>query len=77
MLRPWHLHLDLLERVRGLGLGRVLVETQLATLRERASRGVHLDVAADNANAIDFYRHLGFSEVHSLETSILMGMRLS
>jgi ribosomal protein S18 acetylase RimI-like enzyme len=73
---PAHLHIDLLERVRGQGLGRVLVERQLATLRERGSRGVHLDVAADNPNAIDFYRHLGFADVHRLETSILMGMRL-
>jgi ribosomal protein S18 acetylase RimI-like enzyme len=74
---PAHLHIDLLERVRGLGLGRILVETQVAALRERGSRGLHLDVAADNSNAIDFYRHLGFAEVHRRETSILMGMRLA
>lgn len=74
---PAHLHMDLLERVRGLGLGRALVETQLTALRERGCPGLHLDVAADNANAIGFYRHLGFSAVHRLETSILMGMRLA
>jgi ribosomal protein S18 acetylase RimI-like enzyme len=74
---PAHLHIDLLERVRGRGLGRVLVERQLATLRGRGSAGVHLDVAVDNPNAIAFYRHLGFTEVHRLETSILMGTRLA
>ena len=39
--------------------------------------GVHLDVAADNANAIAFYEHLGFATLHRLETSILMGLRLA
>lgn len=70
---PAHLHIDLLERARGLGLGRALVETQIVALMARGVRGLHLDVAGDNANAIDFYEHLGFSEVHRQEASILMG----
>jgi ribosomal protein S18 acetylase RimI-like enzyme len=73
---PAHLHIDLLERARGHGLGRVLIERQLADLRARGVAGVHLDVASDNANAIAFYRHLGFEEVLPLDGSILMGMRL-
>lgn len=73
---PAHLHIDLLERARGLGLGRVLIERQLHDLRARRVQGVHLDVASDNANAIAFYRHLGFEEVLPLDGSILMGMRL-
>lgn len=73
---PAHLHIDLLERTRGLGFGRRLIERQLAALRERGVPGVHLDVASDNANAIAFYEHLGFAIVHPLETSILMGLRL-
>jgi len=73
---PAHLHIDLLERARGQGLGRSLVETLLADLRTRGVPGVHLDVGADNANAIGFYRHLGFHEVQPLPTSVLMGLRL-
>jgi ribosomal protein S18 acetylase RimI-like enzyme len=73
---PAHLHIDLLERTRGLGLGRTLVERQLAALRDRGAPGLHLDVAADNPNAIAFYRHLGFREVHRRSSSILMAMRL-
>jgi ribosomal protein S18 acetylase RimI-like enzyme len=74
---PAHMHIDLLARARGHGLGRGLVDRQVASLRRDGARGVHLDVAADNANAISFYRHLGFAEVDRHEASILMGMRLA
>jgi ribosomal protein S18 acetylase RimI-like enzyme len=73
---PSHLHIDLLERVRGQGNGRLLIERMLTTLRQGGSAGVYLDVAADNANAIAFYRHLGFDEVGRATDSILMGQRL-
>ncbi|HEY7736541.1 MAG TPA: GNAT family N-acetyltransferase [Candidatus Limnocylindrales bacterium] len=73
---PAQLHIDLLERARGRGYGRRLVDGLLETLRTRASPGVHLDVASENENAIAFYRHLGFSEVHRMESSLLMGLRL-
>jgi ribosomal protein S18 acetylase RimI-like enzyme len=74
---PAHLHIDLLERTRGLGLGRALVERQLAALRALGVPGLHLDVATDNANAIAFYEHLGFAVVHRMDTSILMARRLA
>jgi ribosomal protein S18 acetylase RimI-like enzyme len=73
---PAHMHIDLLERVRGRGLGRVLVERLLRTLRDRGSPAVHLGVAADNPNAIAFYRHLGFVVLEREPGSLLMGFRL-
>ena len=73
---PSHLHLDLLERARGRGLGRALIEGLLIDLRARGSRGVHMNVATANENAIAFYRHLGFELVEAFEDSIVMGMRL-
>jgi ribosomal protein S18 acetylase RimI-like enzyme len=74
---PSHLHIDLLSRVRGAGFGRALVEKQLDLLRGRGSAGVHLDVAAENAKAIDFYRHLGFAELLDHDDALLMGMTLA
>lgn len=74
---PAHLHIDLLDRARGHGLGRDLVERQLERLRRLAAPGVHLDVAASNANAIGFYGHLGFTELERVGDSILMGRRLT
>jgi GNAT superfamily N-acetyltransferase len=73
---PSHLHIDLLDRVRGQGNGRLLIERMLVKLRDGGSIGVHLDVAASNANAIAFYSHLGFDEVGRRTDSILMGLRL-
>lgn len=74
---PAHLHIDLLARVRGMGLGRGLVERLLEALRERNVSGVHLEVAADNANAIAFYEHLGFRELEQGDDSLLMGRELT
>jgi ribosomal protein S18 acetylase RimI-like enzyme len=73
---PSHLHIDLLERVRGTGVGRALIERQLAGLRAGGSDGVHLEVAASNENAIAFYRHLGFGDIRAAGDGLLMGMRL-
>jgi len=72
-----HLHIDLLARVRGNGLGRVLIERQLETLRGIGIQGVHLEVAAENADGIAFYRHLGFGPVVRSDDSVVMSVRLS
>jgi ribosomal protein S18 acetylase RimI-like enzyme len=59
---PSHLHIDLLPRLQGRGLGRAMMDTMLAALRARGSRGVHLFVSPDNDRAIAFYRHLGLAK---------------
>lgn len=74
---PAHLHIDLLPRVQGQGFGRRLIELVLDRLREREVRGVHLDVAAENLDAIAFYRHLGFSTQSADADGELMALRLS
>ncbi|WP_396657334.1 GNAT family N-acetyltransferase [Microbacterium sp.] len=60
---PAHLHIDLLPRVRGTGVGGRLMRWLLAELARRGAPGVHLGVGSDNANAIAFYEHLGFTTV--------------
>lgn len=75
---PAHLHIDLLPVARGLGLGRVLIDGLLADLRAQDVAGIHLDVAASNANAIAFYEHLGFSRLRPFgDGGLLMGLRLA
>lgn len=73
---PAHLHIDLQERARGRGLGRVLVERLLDELRERGVAGVHFGVATHNDNAVGFYEHLGFEVVSRESTAVWMGRRL-
>jgi ribosomal protein S18 acetylase RimI-like enzyme len=58
---PAHLHVDLLPRLQGRGLGRSLIETVLAELGRRAVPGVHLGTHPRNTGAVAFYTRLGFS----------------
>jgi ribosomal protein S18 acetylase RimI-like enzyme len=62
---PAHLHIDLLPRAQGAGVGRRLIDTLLAALRRDGVRGVHLGVAAANHRAMGFYAHLGFALIDS------------
>jgi ribosomal protein S18 acetylase RimI-like enzyme len=57
---PAHLHIDLLPKARGRGVGRRLIDRWLVRLRELGSRGVHLGTFAENRNAIRFFEACGF-----------------
>lgn len=72
---PSHMHIDLLERIRGQGVGRALVQRLLDALSERGSTGVHLGVGLDNDNAQAFYRHLGFVDLESTDDELFMVIR--
>lgn len=74
---PAHLHINLLPRVQGQGLGRTLIERLIGQLRERGVEGVHLGVSGTNHRAIAFYEHLGFTRLAVEDDGgIIMGMRL-
>jgi ribosomal protein S18 acetylase RimI-like enzyme len=60
---PSHLHINLLPHLRGLGVGRRLMERWLDVVRDMGSRGAHLAVGATNRRAIRFYRACGFNEL--------------
>ncbi len=60
---PSHLHIDLLERARGAGFGRKMMELVMDKLRKRGSPGAHLGVSPQNIPAIGFYEKLGFHEL--------------
>jgi GNAT superfamily N-acetyltransferase len=57
---PSHLHVNLLPEARKAGLGRALMETWLARLRDVGSPGCHLGVIAENQRAVVFFSALGF-----------------
>lgn len=59
---PSHLHIDLLPRLQGRGVGRRLIDTLATSLRDQGSPGLHLTVGDGNQKAIGFYRHVGFDE---------------
>ncbi len=59
---PSHLHIDLVPRFQGRGLGRAMMDRWLALIRERGSSGVHLGVSPANHRARRFYRAYGLAE---------------
>lgn len=59
-LYPAHLHINLVEGWRGLGLGRGLMETYLARLRALSVPGVHLHTTSLNQVACRLYEGMGF-----------------
>lgn len=73
---PSHLHIDLLERARGRGYGRRMIEQVMEKLRQRGSPGAHLGVSALNQTAFKFYQHLGFRELVRHDNVIYMGKSL-
>jgi len=73
---PAHLHIDLLERARGTGTGRRLIERQLADLAAAGATACHLGAASTNTNAIAFYEHLGWRILRRDNSDCVMGIEL-
>lgn len=67
---PSHLHINLLPRLQGQGMGRELIATVCAALRNQGSPGLHLHVGVDNQRAAEFYRHVGFAELPADEVRV-------
>ncbi len=63
---PAHLHINLLPRLQGQGLGRVLIRTWLARMAASGAPAAHLGVGNSNARAVRFYRAFGFHEIEKL-----------
>lgn len=73
---PSHLHIDLLEKAQGRGIGKAMMLLVLETLREQGSKGVHLGMGAQNARAFTFYTKLGFALLDKNDAEWTMGLKL-
>lgn len=73
---PAHLHIDLLPRLQGQGDGRRLLTVLLDGLATAGAPGVHLGVSTANQRAIGFYRRMGFTEVRTYSSSLVMARPL-
>jgi GNAT superfamily N-acetyltransferase len=60
---PAHLHINLLPRLQGCGIGRRMIDRWLQTVRAMGAHGACLGVGLANARAVRFYRAYGFREV--------------
>ncbi|HEV2365844.1 MAG TPA: GNAT family N-acetyltransferase [Caulobacteraceae bacterium] len=59
---PSHLHIDLLPRLQGKGIGRRAMDLWLEQARAAGSSGAHLGVSTRNHRALRFYRAYGLTE---------------
>ena len=50
------------EKVRGRGMGSEALAGLLATLRDTGIKALHLEVSAENANAMRLYESVGFQK---------------
>jgi len=73
---PSHLHIDLLEKTQGRGIGKAMMHLLLEMLREQGSEGVHLGMGATNARAFTFYTKLGFTLLDKNDNEWTMGLKL-
>jgi ribosomal protein S18 acetylase RimI-like enzyme len=73
---PAHLHVDLLPRLQGHGLGRRVMTAMLTLLAADGATGVHLGVGPGNRRAIGFYDRLGFAELQRKPHVVFMGRPL-
>ncbi|MBA8825464.1 ribosomal protein S18 acetylase RimI-like enzyme [Saccharopolyspora lacisalsi] len=62
---PSHLHINLLARARGQGVGRRLLDAVFTDLARAGSPGVQLGVRASNTGAQEFYRATGMTRLPS------------
>ncbi|WP_226900008.1 GNAT family N-acetyltransferase [Nonomuraea phyllanthi] len=73
---PAHMHIDLLPRGQGAGLGRRLITTLTDALRARGVPGLHLGVGSGNPRAFGFYLAMGFQEARRAPWGSTMTMDL-
>jgi ribosomal protein S18 acetylase RimI-like enzyme len=73
---PAHLHINLLPRLQGHGMGRRLLETLFDALRAAGVPAIHLGVASVNERAIGFYHRMGFTEVRRHPGSLILARAL-
>ena len=74
---PSHLHINLVPRLQGQGIGQQLIATVLSALREQGSHGLHLRVRPGNRRAVGFYRHVGFAELPTEEDMHIFTMNFA
>ena len=63
---PAHLHINLLPRFQGKGIGAKLIRTWLERMAALGAPRAHLGVGPRNVRAVRFYQKFGFHEIERL-----------
>lgn len=73
---PAHLHIDLLPKLQGKGLGKALMKIWLDCIAQRGAEGVHLGVDGKNTQAFGFYERIGFRILERPEWGAVYGLKV-
>lgn len=73
---PAHVHMNLLPRTRGQGVGLALLRRWVEQARAAGVPGIHLGASASNAGGIAFWQKGGFVPLRSDERTAWFGMKL-
>lgn len=57
---PAHIHMNLLSRTRGKGIGSALLSKWLSNARDNGIKGVHLGASSSNHDGMRFWQSRGF-----------------
>ena len=74
---PAHIHMNLLPRVRGQGIGTALVQQWVAKAQVARVPGIHLGANAGNTGGIAFWTKAGFTPVETIGRTVWFGMKLA
>ncbi|CAM2729170.1 unnamed protein product [Rotaria socialis] len=74
---PSHLHIDLLPKAQGQGYGTKMIHHIVDELKRLGSKGVHLQMSANNARAFRFYTKVGFTVLEQDPETIWFGKKLT
>ncbi|MCL2512616.1 MAG: GNAT family N-acetyltransferase [Oscillospiraceae bacterium] len=73
---PAHLHIDVLDGYRSLGLGSKLIDALCEHLKSSGVKGLMLTVAPKNKRGAHFYEKYGFKLIGNFPGAITFGIKL-
>jgi GNAT superfamily N-acetyltransferase len=73
---PAHIHMNLLARLRGQGVGTRLLSAWTDQARQNGVRHIHLGASRSNEGGIAFWTKSGFQALQSTPTTVWFGMTL-
>jgi GNAT superfamily N-acetyltransferase len=73
---PAHMHMNLLPRLQGQGMGRALFERWIEAARALGATGVHVGVSPLNARGMGFWQAMGFERIALPGKAIWLGQTI-
>lgn len=74
---PAHIHMNLLARLRGQGIGTGLLSAWCEKARFHGVTGIHLGASTGNASGVAFWTKSGFVPQMTLGSTVWFGMHLT